>query len=85
MSSNRCEEALGETRPKRCFDFLASLQLIVLIVLFQSLQEYLKDNEDNRKRLAEYYSYNIVNETYWNYLKQGSRNLISLIDKQIKD
>jgi hypothetical protein len=50
----------------------------------QNFIEYLQDNEDNRKRLAEFYSYNSVNETYWKTLKQSSGNLINLIDKQIK-
>ncbi|MFH4967301.1 DUF6090 family protein [Gaetbulibacter sp. M240] len=47
--------------------------------------EYLKDNEDNRKRLAEFYTYNSVNENYWKRLKQSSGNLINLIDNRIKD
>lgn len=50
----------------------------------QNFIKYLQENKDNRKRLAEFYSYNSVNETYWRTLKQSSGNLINLIDKQIK-
>jgi hypothetical protein len=46
--------------------------------------EYLRYNEDNRKRLAEYYSYSEVNESYWKTLKQNTENLIKRIDRRIK-
>lgn len=46
--------------------------------------EYLRYSEDNRKRLAEFYSYNSVNESYWKTLKQSTKQLVSQIDKQIK-
>ena len=51
----------------------------------QNFIEYLRGNEDNRKRLAEFYSYNSVNETYWKALKQNSKNLVKWIDKHVKD
>ena len=44
--------------------------------------EYLKENKDNKKRLAEFYSYNSVNETYWKELKQTTDELISRIRKK---
>ena len=46
--------------------------------------QYLQSDRDNRKRLAEFYSYNSVNETYWKTLKQTAGNLITLLDGQIK-
>lgn len=46
--------------------------------------EYLRDSEENRKRFAEFYTYNSVNESYWKQLKKNARNLIFLIDTQIE-
>jgi hypothetical protein len=45
--------------------------------------EYLIDNKDHRKRLAEYYSYNSTHESYWKTLKKNTKKLINLIDKRI--
>ena len=45
--------------------------------------EYLRDNKDNRKRLAEYYSFNSTHESYWKTLKINTKKLINLIDKNI--
>lgn len=46
--------------------------------------EYLKENEDNKKRLAEFYSYSSVNETYWKGLKQTTDELISRIERKLE-
>ena len=46
--------------------------------------EYLRYNEDNRKRLAEFYTYNSVNESYWKTLKQSTKKLITRIDREKK-
>ena len=50
----------------------------------QRFIEYLRYNEDNRKRLAEFYTYNSVNESYWKTLKQSTKKLITRIDKEKK-
>lgn len=49
-----------------------------------SFIEYLKENKDNKKRLAEFYSYNSVNETYWNELKETTDELINRIEKKLE-
>lgn len=46
--------------------------------------EYLQNDEENRKRLAEFYNYNSVNESYWKTLKQSTEKLIEQIDGQSK-
>lgn len=46
--------------------------------------DYLQNNEDNRKRLAEFYNYNSVNESYWKSLRQSAEKLIEQIDGQSK-
>ncbi|MFC3879844.1 hypothetical protein ACFOSV_06635 [Algoriphagus namhaensis] len=46
--------------------------------------KYLKEDPDNRKRLAEFYTYSSVNETYWKTLRQTTQELISRIEQEVK-
>ncbi|MBN3522033.1 hypothetical protein JYB62_18660 [Algoriphagus lutimaris] len=46
--------------------------------------EYLKENKDNKKRMAEFYSYTSVNETYWKDLKRNTDELINRIERKLK-
>lgn len=46
--------------------------------------EYLKENKDNKKRMAEFFSYTSVNETYWKELKRNTDELIRRIDRKLE-
>lgn len=46
--------------------------------------EYIRKNDDNKKRVAEFYSYSSFNETYWRNLKQTTENLIVRIEEKIE-